>query len=1161
VPLRPVGEGAAVSELREGGADAEVAAALMARLREVRGRLAQDVLPRPRSERAVDRVRVLARNPPQYAVAERTDDGEGLTVHVPITLDPAFDVRPVCSACSQACVHALDAVDDVLALLADELHPRRDELLGAAAQAPWRRWLGALDEALAELEADTARRRAARLWWSVDLAKEELAPHVEEQAQRGGFLKPKRVRLEEVESLVDLRAEDRAALAAVRLMRAERRVATRDGRVQALFHRTLESLVGHPRVSLGAPGGVPWRVEAAPVRFAVERRDDALDLRVHVGPIELEPKDLLGGAPRARTMLFPAPAERVLRIAHIEAPLAKLLARWASLAVPVPADAQAALMQRLSRAAEHVPVQAADLIREVKVEPRLDLVALLSPLPQGGLQIELRARPLPDGPLFRPGLGPEDVLTSTPERQILRTTRDLWAERGAATDLWAALALVPDADDPDLVVVEPLADALEAVERLRHHPGLECQWPQQPWYPATSVGVERLRLSVRTKRDWLGLYGGVEVSGKRMELAVLVEAARRDRGYVALDDGQFLQLEAALAGRLRELAPYLEPKQGGLRISPAAAELVRALGDDAYRFEAEQAWSELLARMDAAAHLAPEVPAHLQDVLRPYQAEGFVWMSRLAAWGAGAVLADDMGLGKTVQAIAMLSTRAEEGPQLVVAPTSVGFNWARELARFAPQLTVVSYAGPDREVKLQRARPGAVFITSYGVVQRDAATLAPWPWATVVLDEAQAIKNPGSRRAKAARALQADFRVALTGTPIENDVQDLWSVLDAVSPGLLGPREAFVARFGPDAGDAKVTARRLERLARLVQPFLLRRKKRDVAPAAARPHRGAGRRHPLCARADPLPGGPRRRGAGDRRGGPPGPGGGAPLPGPGRPHPPPPAGLPSPPLRRGVSGAPPPSWGACCPGGGPVGGGAAGPDVQPVHPAPGIWCRRPAVGGAPLPPGPGAPRRRSGPGGWSASRPARAAALPHLPEGGGHRAQPHRGGRRHPPGSVVEPGGGGSGQRPRPPPGSGPPGDGDALRGPGATPPLSPPSRVRRSAQVVRSPACRRRACWARVTSASPRSSRRGKPSSSASRARQAARPRPKAAPTRGWRVRPSPPTATKSAASLSRGGKASCTVQSRAPVSARATRESRINTAAASSVTTAEPRGATCRA
>jgi superfamily II DNA or RNA helicase len=830
VPLRPVGEGAAVSELREGGADAEVAAALMARLREVRGRLAQDVLPRPRSERAVDRVRVLARNPPQYAVAERTDDGEGLTVHVPITLDPAFDVRPVCSACSQACVHALDAVDDVLALLADELHPRRDELLGAAAQAPWRRWLGALDEALAELEADTARRRAARLWWSVDLAKEELAPHVEEQAQRGGFLKPKRVRLEEVESLVDLRAEDRAALAAVRLMRAERRVATRDGRVQALFHRTLESLVGHPRVSLGAPGGVPWRVEAAPVRFAVERRDDALDLRVHVGPIELEPKDLLGGAPRARTMLFPAPAERVLRIAHIEAPLAKLLARWASLAVPVPADAQAALMQRLSRAAEHVPVQAADLIREVKVEPRLDLVALLSPLPQGGLQIELRARPLPDGPLFRPGLGPEDVLTSTPERQILRTTRDLWAERGAATDLWAALALVPDADDPDLVVVEPLADALEAVERLRHHPGLECQWPQQPWYPATSVGVERLRLSVRTKRDWLGLYGGVEVSGKRMELAVLVEAARRDRGYVALDDGQFLQLEAALAGRLRELAPYLEPKQGGLRISPAAAELVRALGDDAYRFEAEQAWSELLARMDAAAHLAPEVPAHLQDVLRPYQAEGFVWMSRLAAWGAGAVLADDMGLGKTVQAIAMLSTRAEEGPQLVVAPTSVGFNWARELARFAPQLTVVSYAGPDREVKLQRARPGAVFITSYGVVQRDAATLAPWPWATVVLDEAQAIKNPKTRRARAVRSLTAagPWTLALTGTPVENHPADLWALFEAVFPGLLGTWESFRVRFiatADEDGKAFGTAA----LAKVVRPYVLRRTKAQVA--------------------------------------------------------------------------------------------------------------------------------------------------------------------------------------------------------------------------------------------------------------------------------------------------------------------------------------------
>ncbi|MCA9554297.1 MAG: hypothetical protein KC933_29950, partial [Myxococcales bacterium] len=679
-----MGQGGAVFGAQADSTDAEVAAALAARLGEVRRALAQDVPPRPRGSRVVDRVRLLPRNPPLYTVVELDEGGDAVTITVPLTLDPSFEVRPVCSACNQACVHGLSAVDDLLEVLADEADPRRIEVVEAAGQAPWRRWLGALDEALAELEAETTRRRAARLWWAVDLTKEEIAPHVEEAGQRGGFLKPRRVRLEEVEAVAELRAEDRAALAAVRLMRAERRAAARDGRMQALFHRTLEALVGHPRVSLGAPGGVPWRVESAPVRFTVEHEDDALDLRVHVGPVELEPQALLGGAPRARTMLFPAQEERVLRIAHIGAPLARLLARWASEAVPVPAEAQAALMQRLSRAAEHVMVQASDLIREVTVEARQDFVALLSPLPQGGLQIELRARPLPDGPLFHPGLGPEDVLTSTPDRQILRARRDLWAEQEAAQDMLRELELTPDDEDPALVVIEPLPEALEVVERLRHHPTLECQWPRQPWYPPITVGVERLRLSVRTKRDYLGLYGGVEVEGKRVELAVLVEAARRDRGYVALDDGQFLKLEAALAGRLSELAAYLEPRQGGLRISPAGIPLVRGLGDEVYRFEAEQAWTDLLARMDAAAQLDPEVPETLQGDLRPYQREGFVWMSRLAAWGAGAVLADDMGLGKTVQAIAMLIARAELGPQLVVAPTSVGFNWARELARFAP---------------------------------------------------------------------------------------------------------------------------------------------------------------------------------------------------------------------------------------------------------------------------------------------------------------------------------------------------------------------------------------------------------------------------------------------------------------------------------------------
>ncbi|MBA3501843.1 MAG: DEAD/DEAH box helicase, partial [Deltaproteobacteria bacterium] len=215
--------------------------------------------------------------------------------------------------------------------------------------------------------------------------------------------------------------------------------------------------------------------------------------------------------------------------------------------------------------------------------------------------------------------------------------------------------------------------------------------------------------------------------------------------------------------------------------------------------------------------------------LRDYQIEGHAWLSRLAAWGTGACLADDMGLGKTVQTIALLLDRAKLGPTLVLAPTSVCFNWIDELARFAPSLRPVIYRDQaDRAACLAALGKRDVLIASYGLLVRDAAQLAGKKFATLVVDEAQALKNATTRRAKAARALDADFRVALSGTPLENHLGELWSLFAIVFPGLLGSWEQFRERYAspiermndPDAHAA---------LARVIRPFLLRRTKAEVA--------------------------------------------------------------------------------------------------------------------------------------------------------------------------------------------------------------------------------------------------------------------------------------------------------------------------------------------
>jgi len=238
----------------------------------------------------------------------------------------------------------------------------------------------------------------------------------------------------------------------------------------------------------------------------------------------------------------------------------------------------------------------------------------------------------------------------------------------------------------------------------------------------------------------------------------------------------------------------------------------------------------------------------------------------LAESGFGAVLADDMGLGKTVQTLGVLLQRAAGGPTLVVAPTSVCGNWLLEASRFAPSLQLELYgdvlggegvdnelsdaaepvrqgAVPDSESAPENARrtarrrqvralgPGQVLVCSYALLQIDADILATPQWHSVVLDEAQAIKNPATRRAKAALALQSDFRLALTGTPIENRLGELWSIMGFCNPGLLGNAERFAKAFANPIEreeDPHVKAQASRRLRRLLSPFLLRRTKAEV---------------------------------------------------------------------------------------------------------------------------------------------------------------------------------------------------------------------------------------------------------------------------------------------------------------------------------------------
>ena len=211
--------------------------------------------------------------------------------------------------------------------------------------------------------------------------------------------------------------------------------------------------------------------------------------------------------------------------------------------------------------------------------------------------------------------------------------------------------------------------------------------------------------------------------------------------------------------------------------------------------------SGLLQQLKGNGHIEKlAAPAGFSGVLRPYQGRGYWWLGFLRRWGLGACLADDMGLGKTIQALAHLKHEREPArcAGLLICPTSVIGNWQQEAARFAPGLPVLVHHGVARareEARCSRRRRHALVISSYGLLHRDIETLATCTWSGIILDEAQNIKNPESKQARTARALKGGYRVALTGTPVENNVGDLWSLMEFLNPGLLGTPAEFKRKF------------------------------------------------------------------------------------------------------------------------------------------------------------------------------------------------------------------------------------------------------------------------------------------------------------------------------------------------------------------------------
>ncbi|MDD4073450.1 MAG: DEAD/DEAH box helicase [Desulfobacterales bacterium] len=449
---------------------------------------------------------------------------------------------------------------------------------------------------------------------------------------------------------------------------------------------------------------------------------------------------------------------------------------------------------------------------------------------QEGIKIEFLVRPFIDtGSYFKPGRGGSNVFADVKGEKV-QAIRNLNLEKERSR---AVIAQCPTLDRLEEVggqwLVEDPEEALELLFELKtHKENIVIEWPLgEKMRVRSQVSFSDFKLSVKKDREWFKATGTLTIDENlTLDLTRLMKLLDKPSGrFITLDDGTFLAITLALKERLEELKTYSTPHGDGFRFAPLAVPAIEELTDQVGSLKSDTAWKAHCKRLKEI--IDPQVPGTLQARLRDYQVDGFNWLAQLVHWNVGACLADDMGLGKTVQALAAILLHAGDGPTLVIAPLSVMANWQEECHRFAPTLNPLVFGPGDRQKFLDDLGPFDLVISSYGLLQVEAEKLAGVTWQTIVLDEAQAIKNMKTKRSKAAMQLNSKFRMITTGTPVENHLDELWTLFNFLNPGLLGSFNHFKDSFAiPIERDQDKKAS--GRLKKLIRPFILRRMKTHV---------------------------------------------------------------------------------------------------------------------------------------------------------------------------------------------------------------------------------------------------------------------------------------------------------------------------------------------
>ncbi len=709
----------------------------------------------------------------------------------------------------------------------------------------WRRTLNAIRQATPDPHATspaTADRPANRLAWFVHINRDhslQLTPKIQKRNLDNSWTTGRNLAFERItngDELPFFSPQDRRICAAIR--KTEKAAADIDATPEQ--KHILQELAGHPYIFRSDKPRIPVILNQAQVTVIISRDSDfEASFTIRLEP-DLKGRDFMVTEESENRFNFYSSSREINNIARL----------LGEKGLTLPLEAEEEILATIRDLAATLPI-----FSDLDPDPNHDYVIdesaaeadssrlYLQIFPTGdGLIFDLKVKPLEaSGPALTPGRGPRHLLLKIADRSC-SANRNLELESERTRRLLMACSAFTG-DYPDFhwqidnleECLNTLAEIQDFQNELIENEGdnwLICEWPAgEKISLKRKVQGSAFKLRVESRQDWFKIEGELQVDENEVvTLQKLLQQSRSGPGrFLKLAEGEFISLTEQLRERLLELSLYLQEdeEESGLKLHRGAINGVSSIIENFSQVQYDRLWHKQMEHFKKAAEFTPILPDSLQIELRSYQIEGFNWLAKLAYLGFGACLADDMGLGKTVQTLALILTRAANGPTLVVAPTSVCANWFKECARFAPKLNPIQFGGTERQEIINGLQPFDLMICSYTMLQQERRLIAGREWEVIVLDEAQAIKNMNTKRSQAAMSLSGRFRLITTGTPMENHLGELWNLFNFINPGLLGSLKQFSKRFAlPIEQNNDHEAR--EHLRKLIKPFILRRLKSQV---------------------------------------------------------------------------------------------------------------------------------------------------------------------------------------------------------------------------------------------------------------------------------------------------------------------------------------------